>query len=148
MCWTSWCNACRISFGSQQWSLKLWWWWWWRRRWWYPHTILGLFAELIIIVALFFLSSWPSHHFSLSELCFANHQLMLISRRILDWLTGWLDLWMRTHQAWKFRDALLWMTNSAKPYFCCYQEISMFIGTHQILNRFPTTEVFFFFFFF
>jgi hypothetical protein len=36
------------------------------------------------------------------------------------------------------------MTNSAKPYFCCYQEISMLIGTHQILNRFPTTEVFFF----
>jgi len=36
--------------------------------------------------------------FFLSELCFANHQLMLISRHIRDWLAGWLALWMHTKQ--------------------------------------------------
>jgi hypothetical protein len=63
--------------------------------------------------------------FFLSELCFANHQLMLISS---TYLTAWLS---GCTQSRKFRDALLCLTNSAKLYFWCYQEISVLIGTHQ-----------------
>jgi hypothetical protein len=54
-----------------------------------------LFAELIIIVALFFSLIVASSSFFLSELCFANHQLiMLISAGtyLTDLLAGSLDV--------------------------------------------------------